>query len=134
VTGPVCWCGKPAAERHHLTGRLGSEDSPYLDPDLWAWACWDDHALASDDQLRMAHQEADLTRAAATRLDKVTARLRRVAAFFGRLAECLGSPVLVAILATFASHAERWADELGMIITILDAHSPGWRTLPGMNG
>jgi hypothetical protein len=33
-----------------------------------------------------------------------------------------------------ADHVERWAEDLRRAIQLLDAHSPGWRTLPGMNG
>jgi hypothetical protein len=121
-------------ERHHVTGRVGAEDTPYLDPELWIWVCRDDHALASDDQLRMADHGPDLIRADATRLDRLEGRLSRLAAFLGRLAEGLGIAVLVSFLGGLAFHVERWADDLRTAIAILDAGSPGWRTLPGMNG
>jgi hypothetical protein len=134
VSDLTCWCGQPADERHHLTARVGGEDTPYLDPELWVWTCHDDHSLASDDQLRMADWETDLTRSGVTRLDRLEVRLRRVAAFLGRLAKALGMPVVVAIVARLATHIERWAVDLAAAIAILDSAMPGWRTLPGMNG
>lgn len=134
MSAPICWCGQPGVERHHPTARIAGEHSAYLDPEFWAWACHDDHALAYDDQVRMAEFEPELGGPNSTRLEVLEVRLRRVAAFFGRLAEAIGLPALVPILAIFATHADRWANELHDVIGILDAGIPGWRTLPGLHG
>jgi len=39
VTGTCAFCGSPAYEVDHLTGRLGGARSPYLDPALRAPCC-----------------------------------------------------------------------------------------------
>jgi hypothetical protein len=130
----LCYCGQPAAERHHPTARVAGEGSPYLDPGFWVPACHDDHALIRDDQLRMADFEPDLTHTDVTILDRLEVRLERVAAFIGRVAEVLQVAVVVAILAGLATYLERWGNELTTAIAILDAGMPGWRTLPGMHG
>ena len=130
----VCWCGAPAEELHHPTGRVAGEGSPYLDPGFRAPACHNDHALIYDDQRRMVDLEPDLTQTDATILDRLEVRLRRVAAFVGRVGEAIGIAALIALMAGLATHVERWANELGSAIAILDAAMPGWRTLPGING
>lgn len=130
----LCYCGRPAAELHHPTARVAGERSPYLDPDLGVPACHDDHALIYDDQRRMAELERDLERLDATILDRLEVRLRRTAAFAGRVAEAVALSAVVAVILGFATHLERWANELDTAIRILDASFPGWRTLPGMHG
>jgi hypothetical protein len=129
-----CYCGKPADELHHPTARVAGESSPYLDPGFGVPACHDDHALVGDDQRRMADLEPDLARGDVTILDRLEVRLRRVAAFVGRVGEALGLAALVALLVSLATHLERWANELGTAIAILDSAMPGWRTLPGIHG
>ena len=130
----VCYCGKRADELHHPTARVAGDGSPYLDPDFRVPACHDDHALAGDDQLRMTDIEPNLSREDATILDRIEVRLRRVAAFGGRIAEVLPVAALVALIAGLATHLDRWANELASAIGILDAAMPGWRRLPGMHG
>jgi hypothetical protein len=96
--------------------------------------CHGDHSLVGDDQLRMADLEPDLAREDVTIFDRVEVRLRRIAAFAGRVAEAIPLAVLMALLAGFGTHLERWANELASAIAILDAAMPGWRRLPGMHG
>jgi hypothetical protein len=134
VSDFVCYCGRPADELHHPTARVAGDGSPYLDEGFRVPACHDDHALVGDDQRRMADLEPDLTRAGATILDRLEARLRRVAAFVGRVGEAIGLVALVALMTGLATHLERWANELGAAIAILDSSMPGWRTLPGIHG
>ena len=130
----VCYCGRPADELHHPTARVAGEGSPYLDPDFRVPACHDDHALIYDDQRRMADLEPDLGRDDVTILDRLEVRLRRVAAFVGRVGEILQIAGLIALVAGLATHVERWANELAVAIAILDSSVPGWRTLPGIHG
>lgn len=33
------YCGRPATERDHLTGRSGPHDAPYFDAGLWVPSC-----------------------------------------------------------------------------------------------
>ncbi len=82
----------------------------------------------------MEDLERDLARADATILDRLEVRLRRVAAFIGRVGGAIGIAALVALMAGLATHVERWANELGTAIAILDSAVPGWRTLPGIHG
>lgn len=130
----VCYCGKPAGELHHPTARVAGDGSPYLDSGFRVPACHDDHALIYDDQRRMLDLEPDLAGDDATILDRLEVRLRRVAAFIGRVGETIGIAVLVALMMGLATYFERWANELGSAIAILDSAVPGWRTLPGING
>jgi len=130
----TCYCGKPADELHHPTGRVAGDGSRYLDPDFRVPACHDDHALVGDDQRRMAGLEPDLGRSDATTLDRLEVRLRRAAAFLGRVGEALQVAAGVALMVGLAVHLDRWANELTIAIGILDAAAPGWRRLPGING
>ena len=82
----------------------------------------------------MADLERDLARDDVTILDRLEVRLRRTAAFAGRVAEAIALSAVVALMLGFATHLERWANELDTAIRILDAAVPGWRTLPGMHG
>jgi hypothetical protein len=134
VSDFVCYCGQPADELHHPTARVSGDGSPYLDPDFRVPACHDDHALIYDDQRRMADLEPDLARDDVTILDRLEVRLRRVAAFVGRVGELLQIAALVALVVGLATHFEGWANELGTAIAILDSAMPGWRTLPGIHG
>lgn len=134
MSDSVCFCGRPADELHHPTARVAGDGTPYLDPEFRVPACHDDHALAGDDQLRMADVEPDLAREDVTIIDRVEVRLRRVAAFSGRIAEVLPLAALVTLIAGWGTHLERWANELASAIAILDAAMPGWRRLPGMDG
>lgn len=130
----VCWCGAPAEELHHPTARVAGDGSPYLDPGFRVPACHDDHALIYDDQRRMADLEPDLARDDVTILDRLEVRLRRIAAFVGRVGEVFQIAGLIALLIVLASHVEHWANDLAAAIAILDAAVPGWRTLPGIHG
>ncbi len=134
MTSEVCWCGAAGVELHHPTARVGGDDSPYLDPEFRVAACHDDHALVSDDQLRMRALEPDLDRADVTVLDRLEVRLRRSAAFVGRVGGAIPLAALVMMITGLAVHLERWANELASAIGALDRAVPGWRTLPGING
>ena len=39
MSGSCAYCGRPATERDHLTGRAGPGDAPYFDAELWVPSC-----------------------------------------------------------------------------------------------
>jgi len=83
--GPCAFCGSPASEHDHPTGRLGGARSPYLDPDLWTPCCRRCNLLNAQAwrTLRLAHGPAT-----------PATRLRRLAFGASRLAvgPCLWTP------------------------------------------
>ncbi len=121
-------CGRPAADDHHLTGRA-------LDPALSLWHCHDHHELAHDDWNTAGVPAKNRQRddrdedSPPTVLHALYLRLRRLAMWLGRLAE---HGVFTPIAALLAAALARWATSLAQCIAGLDAHLPGWRTVPGV--
>jgi len=102
--GDCLFCGKPAEQDHHCTGK--GSNNQYLDKDLTAALCGEDHDLVHTD-LRVAGIDRPLQAAGATaRTDR---RLRRLGLFMSRLAEVF----------------PEWADEIGESATTEDEHETG---------
>jgi hypothetical protein len=116
-------CGQPADDPHHLTGR--GCDGAYLDPDLTASTCHDDHELLHED---LRNEGVDKPLAQATIVEKIVYRLTRTAVFVGRMAEAIPG---MAWLANLARGLRRWAEDLRGFVAVLDAWNSGWRILPG---
>jgi hypothetical protein len=115
-------CRKARRQRHHhVTGR--GADGQYLDAELTAPVCHDDHELCHEDL-----RNADLDRPcrARTLVERVEYRLRRMALFFGRMAEANRNDFFYGWL---ARRLEVWANELARHVAGLDRYFPAWRTL-----
>jgi hypothetical protein len=80
VSEPCIFCGEPATEGHHCTGRLWG-NGPYLDPELKAPSCG-------------PCNKTDFAAWKARGLHRISwpsvARLRRLAFFFNRLLDSEG--------------------------------------------
>jgi hypothetical protein len=111
-------CGAPSSRVHHLTGR--GYDGAYLDPELRASLCHDDHELCHED-LRNARVDRPLE--SATLVERLERGLRRVAMFVARLAEACGQQFLAALAAWLATGAAILAQH----VAFLDARYPDWR-------
>ncbi len=115
---PCAICGRPAEDPHHLTGR--GPDSEYLDDDLAAPLCHDDHELLHED---LRHDRIDKPFGDLSVFERVAYRLERVAVFFSRLAEQAPLQWIV----TLAEAMRRWAGELRRGVDDLDSKHPRWR-------
>jgi hypothetical protein len=113
----------PGQRDHHVTGR--GQDGEYLDSELKPPLCHDDHELCHEDLRRAG---LDRPCQARTFVERVEYRLRRVALFFGRLAEADRNQLFYAWL---AQRLEVWANDLARHIASLDRYLPAWRTLGG---
>jgi hypothetical protein len=116
-------CGGDPEDGHHLTGR--GPDGEYLDPNLIADLCHDDHELAGED-LRQDGLEKPL--AGTTIVERVSYQLHRVGVFLARVAEEVPPFRWVASLAVAVRN---WADELNRFTSALDDWDAGWRTAGG---
>jgi hypothetical protein len=119
TTGIECvWCDEAAVDGHHLTGR--GPDRRYLNPDLVASMCHDDHELAHED-LRNAGVDTP-PRGAWSSLRGVEFCLERAALFLARLAQQSQQNVW----GRLADAMRRWAEDLRAHRHWLDQALPGW--------
>jgi hypothetical protein len=115
-------CGRQACDLHHLTGT--DAGSRYLDPELVAPLCHDDHELVHDDwHTRELHE----TRPGLSRLERIELGLRRLAVAAARFAEAHPEGGWASSCARTLS---RWAEELGAELRARDVRDPGWRQDP----
>ncbi len=106
-TGSCAFCGKPARNAHHITGR--APDHSYLHDELTVELCHQHHVLTHND-LRAQHIDV-----APAGVWTVTARiehvLRRIATFLARHATYADNPVW----ALLAAVLQGCADEIAYI-------------------
>lgn len=115
---PCAICGQPAVDPHHLTGK--GPDGGYLDGELTAPTCHDDHELLHED---LRHDRIDKPLGDVSVFERVAYRLERVAVFFSRLAERTPFSWVIRLAASM----RRWAGELRSGVNALDAWNPAWR-------
>jgi hypothetical protein len=114
------FCGGLCERWHHPTGK--GENGRYLDPEFVRPTCHDHHELVHDDAQTLGWEK--LQGRPLTWFERVELRLRRWAAFLGRLE---ASSTLRTPYAVLAKTLLRWADELARGIAALDEDIPGWR-------
>lgn len=90
-------------QQHHVVGRAN-------DPELTIPLCLNHHSLATEQLWRVGAS----MRPAGTLLDKLTAILKALGAFFKQLGERL----------------IKWASELAAFVQALDVKYPAWREMP----
>lgn len=120
---PTCaWCGQPAVDDHHLTGR--GPDRRYLDRELVAPLCHDCHELAHED-LRNAAVDTP-PKGPWSAVHAVEFCLDRSALFLARLSQQSDQN----LWAHLAAAVRRWADALRDHRHWLDRALPGWDQTP----
>jgi len=113
-------CGRDCRISHHITGDA-------LDGEFETPVCHDHHQLVHDDWHTLGVGAEQQPR---NFFDRLVLRLRRTAAFLGRLVAIgVGGP----LLRMLAEVLGRWAADLHMRVAILDARYEDWRSLPGMD-
>ena len=122
---PRCYfCNRPFERGHHITGRCGDAQSRYLDRDLAAPLCHDDHELVHDDWPTIGSAEYR-EEPISNPLERVLVRLERISVFFARWHEASpGDGFRAKLAGAFAL----WAAELTAVVLCLDLHAPGWRS------
>jgi hypothetical protein len=95
-----------------------------LDPEFVQGLCHDHHAFIHDDAHTLGLEKLNGRRL--TWFDRVEHRLRRWAAYLGRLESCSAVPTPYGALARTLL---RWADELARGIRALDEWFPAWRSV-----
>jgi hypothetical protein len=119
-------CGRPAVDRHHVTGRGAS--GKYLDPAFTVALCHDDHELVDADLRSLGIQGPS---GGVSFLDGLALRLRRLSMMLGRVE---GDGLLAWFALIAAAALSSWAEQLERVIAAFDGALPGWRLIEGMPG
>ncbi len=117
--GPCVRCGDPATQLHHVTGR--GADSEQLDDELVLPVCPDCHDLIHE-ELRLEGIHYPLIRNSI--IERLERRLRRLAINLARIADKAWPQVFVGLIAL---NCLKWAEELAMLVKLLDRWNPAWR-------
>jgi hypothetical protein len=115
---PCAICSGPSEDPHHVTGK--GPDEEYLDPDLTAPVCHDDHEMIHED-LRNEKLNKPLGRASIP--ERIAYRLDRLGVLLSRVAEQLPFDWVVRV----ATAVRSWAEELRCFVQGLDLWNPDWR-------
>jgi hypothetical protein len=120
---PCEFCGGPADQLHHCTGR--DHEDQYLDPMLVLPSDHDCHVFVHDD---WRHEEIDELKQPRSIVEYIEIRLRRLAMNLARIDQRSGGGTFWGLL---AEAVMRWAEELEDHVRLLDNHYPGWRLKEG---